>query len=157
MDMDPQERDSENGQVTFPNIANMLPLQDRFSLPALFPFPHPAAAFLPSIPHPQPIAPSSGGSHSSEESALSQHTLRENKELKKYREVLKTRVASLEEEERDSENGEESPVSQSDEEMSDGEDSGREHDEVGSCDDINGGGDDRIRNNILAEHGDVLS
>ncbi|KAK9871877.1 hypothetical protein WA026_015126 [Henosepilachna vigintioctopunctata] len=74
-------------QVSFPNIANMLHLQDRFPLPAPFPFPHPGAAFLPSIPQPQPIAPSSGSSHSSEGSASSQHTWSFEEQFKQVRQV----------------------------------------------------------------------
>ncbi|XP_008196287.1 protein dead ringer isoform X1 [Tribolium castaneum] len=55
--------------------------------------------------------------------------------------------------ERESDLGDDSPVSHNDEEISDGDgESGREHDDVDSCDEIrrHGGG-------ILADHGDVLA
>ncbi|KAJ8924491.1 hypothetical protein NQ315_007288, partial [Exocentrus adspersus] len=59
---------------------------DAFSLPIPFPFPHPAAAFLPPMA-PQPAAPSSGSSHSSEGSASSQHTWSFEEQFKQVRQV----------------------------------------------------------------------
>lgn len=53
-----------------------------FPLP-MFPFPHPAT-FLP----PQPAAPSSGSSHSSEGSASSQHTWSFEEQFKQVRQVM---------------------------------------------------------------------
>ncbi|XP_060525846.1 protein dead ringer isoform X2 [Cylas formicarius] len=60
--------------------------QDGFQLPVPFPFPHPAAAFLPPMA-PQPQAPSSGSSHSSEGSASSQHTWSFEEQFKQLYEI----------------------------------------------------------------------
>ncbi|XP_063905877.1 protein dead ringer-like isoform X2 [Zophobas morio] len=55
--------------------------------------------------------------------------------------------------ERESDMGDDSPVSHNDEEISDGDgESGREHDDVDSCDDMRGHGA-----GIIADHGDVLA
>ncbi|XP_068895184.1 protein dead ringer isoform X1 [Tenebrio molitor] len=57
--------------------------------------------------------------------------------------------------ERESDLGDDSPVSHNDEEMSDGDgdgESGREHDDIDSCDEIR-----RHGGSILADHGDVLA
>ncbi|XP_050514172.1 protein dead ringer-like isoform X2 [Diabrotica virgifera virgifera] len=59
---------------------------DGFQLPVPFPFPHPAAAFLPPMA-PQPTAPSSGSSHSSEGSASSQHTWSFEEQFKQVRQL----------------------------------------------------------------------
>ncbi|XP_056636587.1 protein dead ringer-like isoform X3 [Diorhabda sublineata] len=55
-----------------------------FQLPVSFPFPHPA--FLPPMA-PQPAAPSSGSSHSSEGSASSQHTWSFEEQFKQLYEI----------------------------------------------------------------------
>lgn len=70
--------------MNFPGIGGRV--QDGFQLPVPFPFPHPAAAFLPPMA-PQPAAPSSGSSHSSEGSASSQHTWSFEEQFKQVRQV----------------------------------------------------------------------
>lgn len=70
--------------MNFPGMGGRI--QDNFQLPVPFPFPHPAAAFLPPMA-PQPTAPSSGSSHSSEGSASSQHTWSFEEQFKQVRQV----------------------------------------------------------------------
>ncbi|KAJ8979350.1 hypothetical protein NQ317_016079 [Molorchus minor] len=70
--------------MNYPMNNRNLSVQDGFQLPVAFPFPHPAAAFLPPMA-PQPAAPSSGSSHSSEGSASSQHTWSFEEQFKQVR------------------------------------------------------------------------
>ncbi|XP_074032588.1 retained isoform X3 [Leptinotarsa decemlineata] len=73
--------------LSFPMNNRPMPSQENnFQLPVPFPFPHPAAAFLPPMA-PQPAAPSSGSSHSSEGSASSQHTWSFEEQFKQVRQL----------------------------------------------------------------------
>ncbi|XP_017775227.1 PREDICTED: protein dead ringer-like isoform X2 [Nicrophorus vespilloides] len=77
------KEDFENRHMPFPmtNRPN-----EGFQLPVPFPFPHPAAAFLPPMA-PQQQPPSSGSSHSSEGSASSQHTWSFEEQFKQVRQL----------------------------------------------------------------------
>lgn len=79
------QEDFDNRHMGFP-LANRVPSADNFQLPVPFPFPHPAAAFLPPLA-PQPAAPSSGSSHSSEGSASSQQTWSFEEQFKQVRQL----------------------------------------------------------------------
>ncbi|XP_076267471.1 retained isoform X3 [Rhynchophorus ferrugineus] len=78
-----EDFDNQRNPLNFP-INNRT--QDGIPFPVPFPFPHPATTFLPPMA-PQPQAPSSGSSHSSEGSASSQHTWSFEEQFKQVRQL----------------------------------------------------------------------
>ncbi|XP_031328053.1 protein dead ringer-like isoform X3 [Photinus pyralis] len=79
-----EDFDSRHLSFPMPNRTSSAP--DSFQLPVPFPFQHPAAAFLPPLA-PQPAAPSSGSSHSSEGSVSSQQTWSFEEQFKQVRQL----------------------------------------------------------------------
>ncbi|KAF5297884.1 hypothetical protein FQA39_LY11869 [Lamprigera yunnana] len=79
-----EDFDTRHLSFPLPNRTSSVP--DSFQLPVPFPFQHPAAAFLPPLA-PQPAAPSSGSSHSSEGSVSSQQTWSFEEQFKQLYEI----------------------------------------------------------------------
>ncbi|KAF5270790.1 hypothetical protein FQR65_LT05409 [Abscondita terminalis] len=79
------QEDFDNRHLSFPMPNRTPTAPDSFQLPVPFPFQHPGA-FLPPLA-PQPAAPSSGSSHSSEGSVSSQQTWSFEEQFKQVRQM----------------------------------------------------------------------